>query len=225
MWNRRPRSAVPVTDPRPDDRALVRRLRAGDEAAFNEFFEAHSQGLFRFVLARVDHDVELAKELTQAGICKGIEKIDTYRGEAPLFSWLCGVCRFEVTNYFRRVNRRPPEVELAETTPVARAALDSLSFELGDPEDQALRREVARLVHVTADHLPPLYREVLEKKYVEGLPVRAIAGHLGISPKAAESLLTRARQAFKDGYASLWGSSPALAVEGGPSGGAGGGGR
>jgi len=66
-----------------------------------------------------------------------------------------------------------------------------------------LRREVARLVHVTVDHLPPHYSQLLEWKYSDGLSVKEIAGQLGISPKAAESLLTRARQAFRDGFASL----------------------
>jgi RNA polymerase sigma-70 factor (ECF subfamily) len=186
-----------------DDRDLVRRLRRGDEAAFDEFFAAHHQGLFRFALARVDGDRELARDLAQAALCKGLEKLDSYRGEAPLFSWLCSICRFELTAHFRRLGRRPHEVELPEEGLVARGSLESLSFDLGDPENQALRREVARLVHVAMDHLPSRYRLVLRWKYVEGLPVNEIAGRLELSAKAAESLLTRARQTFRDGFASL----------------------
>ena len=193
----------PLADQRADDRELVRRLRTGDEDAFGEFFEANFQGLYRFVLARVDHDSELAKELTQSAICTGIEKLHTYRGEAPLYSWLCAICRFEITGHFRRLNRRPPEVDLPEELSSVRGALETVRFELANPEDRLQRRELARLVHVTADSLPPRYRSVLQWKYLDGLSVKEIARRLGVSPKAAESLLTRARGAFRDGFATL----------------------
>jgi RNA polymerase sigma-70 factor, ECF subfamily len=199
MWPRKP---TPI-DLRPDDRKIVHRMQAGEEAAFEEFFAAHFQGLFRFALARVDGDRDLARDLAQAAISKGIERLDTWRGEAPLFSWLCAICRFELTAHFRRLGRRPHEVELPEESTLARGAVESLSFELGDPEHQLLRREVGRLVHVAIDNLPPHYRQVLQWKYVEGLPVAEIAARLELSAKAAESLLTRARQTFRDAFASL----------------------
>lgn len=199
MWSRKP---TPI-DLRPDDRKLVRRMRAGEEAAFEEFFAANFQGLFRFALARVDGDRDLARDLAQAAICKGIERLDTWRGEAPLFSWLCAICRFELTAHFRRLGRRPHEVELPEEGLLPRGALESLSFELGDPEHQLLRREVGRLVHVAIDNLPPHYRQVLQWKYVDGVAVAEIAARLELSAKAAESLLTRARQTFRDAFASL----------------------
>ena len=48
------------------------------------------------------------------------------------------------------------------------------------------------------DVLPERYGDVLEWKYVDGLPVADIAARLDIGPKAAESLLTRARAAFRE---------------------------
>jgi DNA-directed RNA polymerase specialized sigma24 family protein len=53
---------------------------------------------------------------------------------------------------------------------------------------------------VTLDALPRRYGDALEWKYVLGLTVEEIAGRLGLGPKAAASLLTRARQAFRDGF-------------------------
>jgi RNA polymerase sigma-70 factor (ECF subfamily) len=63
------------------------------------------------------------------------------------------------------------------------------------------RAEVARAVQVTLDALPRRYGDVLEWKYVLGLTVDEIAERLGLGPKAVESLLTRARQAFREGFA------------------------
>jgi RNA polymerase sigma-70 factor, ECF subfamily len=211
MWSRKPNEP----DPQSEDRALVRRLRAGDEEAFEHFFETYFQPLFRFALARVDQDVELAKEMTQATLCKVVEKLGTYRGEAALFSWLCSICRFEISGHFRRARRLPPTVHLVEEGDPLRGVLESLATDAGDPESALLRREVARLVHVTVDHLPPHYGQVLEWKYSDGLSVKQIAELLGTSPKAAESLLTRARQAFRDGFASLADSLDREAFEAG----------
>jgi RNA polymerase sigma-70 factor (ECF subfamily) len=71
------------------------------------------------------------------------------------------------------------------------------------PEEQFRRREVSRLVHVTLECLPEPYGDALEWKYIQGWSVDEIASRLRVGPKAAESLLTRARQAFRDAFATL----------------------
>lgn len=199
MWRRKP----PELDLRPDDRALVLRLRAGEESAFEEFFDRHFHGLYRFALTRLDSDTGLAKEVAQAAICKAIEKLHTYRGEAPLFSWLCSICRFEISAHFRRQRRERIQPVLPEEATLARGVLDSIPSDLDGPESELLRNETARLVHLTVDHLPTHYGKVLEWKYNDGLSVNEIATQLRITPKAAESLLSRARGAFRDAFGSL----------------------
>ena len=93
---------------------------------------------------------------------------------------------------------------MIEDSPDVRAALDSLAATLAqDPESQLHRRDVARLVQVTLDALPRAYGDALEWKYVQGLPVKEIAARLNLGLKAAESLLTRARQAFRDGFSAV----------------------
>ncbi len=53
------------------------------------------------------------------------------------------------------------------------------------------------------DQLPSHYGSALEWKYLEELSVKEIASRLKLSPKAAESTLTRAREAFRDGFTAL----------------------
>ena len=182
---------------------MVRRLLSGDEDAFDQLFDDYAGGLFRFALTRVEGDENLAREVVQTTMMRAIEKIDTFRGEAALFSWLCSICRFEITAHFRRLNRSPAEVEWIEDAPEIRAVLDALAAGAEGPEDRLRRREVARMVHLTLDHLPPRYGRALEWKYFEGLPVKEIADRLGVSPKAAESVMTRAREAFRTGFAAM----------------------
>ena len=187
-----------------DERDLVQRMLRGDERAFDAFFERHFSRLFRFALPRLDQDADAAEEVVQATLCKAIAGLKGYRGEAALFTWLCTICRREIAAHRERLGRSPMPTGLVEDSPEIRAALDSLARILAeDPESELQRGEVARLVQVTLDALPGVYGDALEWKYVQGLSVKEIAERLNLGGKAAESLLTRARQAFRDGFAAL----------------------
>lgn len=187
------------------DQRLAARVLAGEPGAFEEFFEGHAPALYRFALARLGHDPDAAEDVVQRTLQQAIRRLATFRGEASLLTWLCTICRHEIGAYFERTRRQPLSVELIEEHPEVRAALESLSR--GGPEEALLRHELARRVHAVLDALPPHYTSALEWKYLEGLPVKEIAARLGLGGKAAESLLTRAREAFRDGFAAL-GATP-----------------
>jgi RNA polymerase sigma-70 factor (ECF subfamily) len=196
--------SVPGFDAHQADRELVRRMLSGDQAAFQGFFDAHFPGLFRFAMTRLGHDPDVAEEVAQSTLCKVVRKLHTYRGEASLFTWACTFCRWEISAWQAKHGRRGLVVELAEEAPEVRAALESLSaLDATGPRERLLRQEVADLVRLTLDQLPNRYGDALEWKYVEGLSVKEIAVRLDLGPKAAESLLTRARQAFRDAFATL----------------------
>jgi len=175
--------------PQPDaeERELVIRLRAGDESAFETFAEHYIAGLYRFALRRLNHDRELTREIVQSTVCKVIEKFDSYRGEAPLFTWLCACCRNEIAAHFRRAGRRPKEVELDE----------------GIEQSQPDGTDTTEVVHAALDRLPPTYARAMEWRYLDGLEVAEVAQRLALTYKAAESLLSRARSAFREAYEQL----------------------
>jgi len=187
------------------DRFLVARLVRGDEAAFSEFFEANFGALFRFALPRVGGDAHAAEEVVQATLCRAVRKLGTFRGEAALLTWLCTFCRHEISARYERERRMPPMVDLVDELPEVRAALESLSA-AARPETALQRGEIARLVQVVLDRLPGRYGDALEWKYIDGLSVAEIATRLGISAKAAESTLTRARDAFRDAFTAAYGA-------------------
>jgi RNA polymerase sigma-70 factor, ECF subfamily len=170
-----------------DERELVEGMRAGDDRAFEMFAEYYIPALYRFAHQRLDHDRDLTRDIVQSTVCKVIEKLDGYRAEAPLFTWLCACCRNEIAAHFRRAGRRPREVELNEA--IVRE----------EPEGS----ETAELVHAALDRLPPGYAHAMEWRYLDGLEVAEVAQRLALSYKAAESLLSRARKAFREAYEAL----------------------
>jgi RNA polymerase sigma-70 factor (ECF subfamily) len=189
---------------------MVRRLRAGEESAFDAFFASCFPGLYRFVLARTGDDGQAAEEIVQAALCTAVRRLETWRGEASLFTWLCTFCRHEIGAYYRQ---SPPAVRLPEDLADVRAAMESLDAAEGDPGQSLRRKELMRLVRVALDHLPPYYGDALEWKYLDGLSVTEIGGRLKIGTKAAESMLTRARDAFRDAFAALCGGASAAEAE------------
>lgn len=187
------------------DRQLLERMLDGDEQAFDTFVDEYYPRLYRFAYPRLGSDPEATQDVVQGTFEKVVPRLGSFRGEAALFTWMCTFCRYEIAAHWRATGRRRPEVELDEDSPDVRAALESLSADDGGPEKAVERQQLARLVRATLDYLPIRYGNALEWKYMHGLSVREIALRLGITPKAAESLLTRARQAFRDGFATVVG--------------------
>ena len=107
------------------DIALVREMLAGDEAAFERFFDTAYPALYRFALIRLAFDQDAAADVAQTTICNAISKLHTFRGEAALLSWLCTFCRHELYAWGKRHGGRL-RVELLEDDPEIRAALESL---------------------------------------------------------------------------------------------------
>lgn len=196
-----------------EDLRLAERMLAGDEAAFEAFGGRYFGAVYRFASHRLAGDAELTREIVQTALCKALSKLDTYRGDASLATWLCACCHNEVRMHYRRLRRAPAEVLLDPDEGPAHALE---APEPGPQEASLLRHEEAERVHVALELLPAHYARALEWKYMELLPVREIARRLELGEKAAESLLTRARQAFRVEYEGLAGergrprSAPAL---------------
>jgi len=180
-----------------DDRKLVSRMLAGDEPAFDEFFEANFGPMFRFALQRLGGNEDAAEEVVQAALSAAVTKLKTWRGEAALMTWLFTFCRHEIAGWWRRSKREPSTALFADDLPHAEAALDSLAMA------HARASDTSRIVQSILDRLPRHYGDVLEWKYLEALSVNEIAARLGLSAKAAESLLTRARNAFRDAFTAV----------------------
>jgi RNA polymerase sigma-70 factor (ECF subfamily) len=193
-----------VSDTTRADQVLVKRLLRGDEEAFEEFFRTCFPRLYRFARARLDGDEEAAEEIVQATLCHAITVLKTWRGEAALFTWLCTLCRHEMGAWLQRRGKERQRTIPLDESPEIGAALESLSGAGGRIPEEGLRRvEIARLVQTILDFLPAGYGDALEWKYVLGLSVKEIAMRLNLSPKAAESLLTRAREAFRREFAAM----------------------
>jgi len=126
-----------------------------------------------------------------------------------MFTWICQICRRQIVDYLRAHRRYHERVVMIDDSPELRAALESVSSEECDPARQYSQAEMRQLIQSVLDRLPARYGDALEWKYVEGYSVEEIGKRLGIGHTAAQSLLARARPAFREALETVLGSTAA----------------
>lgn len=179
---------------------------AGDPAAAEMLAEAVLEPLYRFCLYRLGRDEHLCEDVVQETLLRAIGQIDQYdpgRSGGNIFPWLTGLARNEIR---RALAGRNAAASLEALWSKMDRELLSLYAKLeSEPfADELLRRaETQEMVNAAVSQLPPHYGRALEAKYVLGWSVRQIAQAWKLSEKAVESLLSRAREAFRTAFLAL----------------------
>jgi RNA polymerase sigma-70 factor (ECF subfamily) len=144
--------------------------------------------------------------VVQETLLRALRDLDHYeppRARDNIFPWLSGLARNEITRVLsREKNAASLEQLWSRMDRDMRAIYARLESEVL-PDALLERQETRALVNATMAQLPQHYRQALEAKYLDGRSVRDMAGEAGNTEKAVESLLGRARQAFRDTFLAL----------------------
>ncbi len=188
------------------DAGWRRRALGGEPAAVQLLADAALLPLFRFCFHRVGGDRHKCEEVVQETLLRALRELDRYdpeRGGNHIFPWLTGLARNEITRVLGRDKQALSlEVLWGRMDRDLRAIFARLEQD-PFPDELMQRDETRAMVNATMAQLPPHYRQALEAKYVEGRSMREMAAADGGTEKAVESLLTRARQAFRDTFLAL----------------------
>ncbi len=161
-----------------------------DDAGFESWYRRTLPRVYSYLVSRGGGDVALAEELTQQTFIAAIDQRSRYDGRSDTITWLCGIARHKLADHFRAIERDERrqmrmEVRQIEFSQGPRADLG--------PEDRTVIAEILR-------SLPASQRAVLVFVALDDLPVAEAARLLGKSRGATESLLFRAREAFRRAY-------------------------
>ncbi|MGZ0163408.1 MAG: RNA polymerase sigma factor [Planctomycetales bacterium] len=168
-----------------DDVAAMRCL---DQQAWGDAYDKYVTSTYAFIAHLVGGDRALAEELHQDAWLTAMSAIDQFAPERGEFrGWLFGIAKRRVAMHFRRASGRS-EQPLHEETDQASALDDDLL-----PADVIEEVERADAVRAALSEMDDTARDVLVSKYVDSMSVAEIADRVGKSPKAVESMLTRAR--------------------------------
>jgi len=148
--------------------------------------------LKKFITNRVSSPEDI-EEIFQDTLISASECLELYSGKSSFFTWLCGIAKHEIADFYRR---KKIKTILFSRLPW----LENLAAEALGPEQVLLREEAIRKVEQTLKSLSEGYQQVLRLKYYQGLSVREIARRLNETVKTIESRLARARKAFAKAF-------------------------
>jgi RNA polymerase sigma-70 factor (ECF subfamily) len=171
------------------ERAIRDAVLAGDAEAWRQWYDAHFDRLAAYARWRCGGLRDLTEDVLQETWLVAVRRLrafDPARG--AFFDWLCGIASNAARSAVRtRCRQQKLHRPLAPGT-------DCPVRESGAAEEKAERVAAALAA------LPEHYEVVLRAKYLDRQTVEDIAAARGESPKAIESLLSRARQAFREAF-------------------------
>ncbi len=152
--------------------------RRRDPAAFEYLIRKYQDRLFRFMVYFAGNR-EDALECVQETFLQFFSRIDTFRGDSSLFTWLSRVAmNFAIS---RKRKKKPMSTEHVE----------NVSQDI--PETEIILRELAAQVRHEIQKLPDEFRQVILLRDMEGLEYREIAEMLAVPVGTVKSRIYRAR--------------------------------
>ncbi|HEY7395618.1 MAG TPA: RNA polymerase sigma factor [Gemmatimonadaceae bacterium] len=170
-----------MTDnPRLFDRQLVARCLAGDAVAERALYDAHVERVYRLV-HRMAGDSDLASDFTQETFIRAFERLEQFRGDSSLATWLHSIAVSVALNGMRKVKRIRGRTDSIDDSPVVAV------------EPKGLTPDLKTRLHSAIDALSEKLRPVFVMHDVEGYTHDEIAGSLGIPVGTSKARLFDAR--------------------------------
>jgi RNA polymerase sigma-70 factor (ECF subfamily) len=174
---------------------LINSILKGTPGAARSFYFKYHRAVEYFVRTKCKSK-EDAEEIVQDVFLSAIDSLGIYSGRSSLISWLYGIARHEISDYYRK--KRVKILVLSKAPLLAELLGDEKWSE--QFAHLALREEVKRIL----GRLLPRYEQLLRMKYLEGWSVEDMARELDESFKATETALFRARKAFALEWSKLY---------------------
>jgi RNA polymerase sigma-70 factor (ECF subfamily) len=164
-----------------EDTRLVEAARNGDVDSFGELYRRHYVRMVGVAYCILS-DRHLAEDAAQEAFAIACRELGRLRRAEKFAGWLRVVCR----NAANRMARCRPEFVASEDVPA--------------PRSDASRDMLHQAVHQSVQNLPIPQREVVMLRYFSGLSYEQIAATLGISSRAVNGRLTRAKRKIAENF-------------------------
>ena len=147
---------------------LIKRVRSGDVAAFQQIYEQHHRFVLKFLYGMVG-EIGLAEELTQETFVRAFTSIGKMRNEAKLSTWLGGIAKNVASNSFRSRRQENRNLEI-DSMPFKEISSDNLS-----PDAELLNIELQDVIRAALGKLTEDKRMVFVLKVIQHKSYEEIA--------------------------------------------------
>jgi len=178
-----------------EERVLVEKAKAGDKASLAKLVEAYQEPIYHTAL-KMTKNREDAEDVLQETFVTMVEKLDQFRGDARLYTWLY---RIAVNNVYKRTRITQKHEAMDIDDPDVQQIHGQNLSEW--PETQELLGERKWLQDVLAeglDNLPQKYRTVFILRDIQGLSTRETQDILNISESNVKVRLMRSRHYLRE---------------------------
>lgn len=180
-----------------DDTALVGLALLGHNDAFRQIMQRCNQRLYRLARGVLNSDSE-AEDAVQESYVHAFEKLDTFRGDASLLTW---ISRIVLNEAYGRVRQRRRTVDLDQIESSQSEGSSVLTFpsRFGheDPAAGASREQIRHVMERAIDALPEPFRIVFVMREIEECTVEETATSLDLRPETVKTRLHRARRLLR----------------------------
>jgi RNA polymerase sigma-70 factor, ECF subfamily len=185
-----------MREPRPDEELLAR-LKAGDETAIRDVAEAYGSKIYQLAF-RYLRNKEDAEEVTQDVLYKVYRKIDAFRGDAALSSWIYRITFNAAMSRLRTAKyQRTQSEDLQLAVGDGEDATKPVRKEIADWSDMAdervFRSQLRRRVFNAILALPAIYRAPVMLRDIQGLSTEEASAVLHVKDQTLKSRLHRGR--------------------------------
>ena len=189
---------------RTQDRQLIARLRAGDEMAVQELAERYSPRIFQLAMRHMKNR-EDAEEITQDVLMKVYRKVDAFRGDSALSSWIYRITFNTAMSRLRNGKAARAAEQERERVEAASASSDEPIASVRQPADwshmpdeELLRLQLRQAVALAIAELPEIYRAPVLLRDIQGLSTEEASSRLHLKDQTLKSRLHRGRLMLRE---------------------------
>jgi RNA polymerase sigma-70 factor (ECF subfamily) len=172
---------------------LIRRILAGETHLFHELVRPYEKMIYVTILAMVRNEAD-AEDGAQETLINAFRHLRNFRGDAKFSTWLVTIAMNEGRQRLRKAKRAaegPLDDSMEETEGDFTPAFLTDWREI--PLEALERKELRGKLREAVESLPPIYREVVVLRDLQGLNQEETAAALGITISAVKVRLHRAR--------------------------------
>ena len=177
-----------------EDQQLVRRVQAGDKAAFNLLVRKYQHRVLKLV-SRFVNDAAEAEDVAQEAFIKAYRALASFRGDSAFYTWLYRIAINTAKNALVSNRRRPVDFDLDLQDPDQYDRHARLK-DSDTPEGVLLTEEIREVVERAMEQLPEDLRTAIVLRELEGLSYEEIAEAMDCPVGTVRSRIFRAREAI-----------------------------
>ncbi len=179
------------------DHALVTLCLQGDARAFEAIMRRHNRLLFRTARSVLKSDAE-TEDAVQEAYLSAWRALDSFRDDARLSTWLVRIVLNEALGRVRRRSGQVIPLDMSKSPDATEPEMDVPADPDEQPDNQASRAQLRRLMETRIDALPEAFRTVFMLRAVQEMSAEDVASALGIPDATVRTRFFRARSLLRE---------------------------